>query len=47
MNRQTITYQPIGVIHSPFKQVKGTPIQNAFARDADGVVEVFDEFAEG
>ena len=47
MHRQTITYQPIGVIHSPFKQVKGTPIQNVFARDADGVVEVFEEFAEG
>lgn len=47
MNRETITYQPIGVIHSPFKQAVGTPIQGAFAPDAEGVVEVFEEFAEG
>ena len=33
---QTVTYRPIGVIHSAFKQVKGTPIQGVFAPDAQG-----------
>ena len=47
MNRETVTYQPIGVIHSPFRQKAGTPIQGVFAPDAQGVVEVFEEFAEG
>lgn len=41
-----IAYRPVGVIHSPFKEAKGTPIQGAFAPDAEGEVEVFEEFAE-
>ena len=44
---EAITYHPIGVIHSPFKEKIGTPIQGAFAPDAEGRVEVFEEFAEG
>jgi tRNA-Thr(GGU) m(6)t(6)A37 methyltransferase TsaA len=47
MGQQTITYRPIGVIHSPFKHIVGTPIQGVFAPEAEGVVEVFEEFAEG
>ncbi len=39
--------QPIGVIHSPFTQPRGTPIQSAFADGAAGSVTVFDEFREG
>jgi tRNA-Thr(GGU) m(6)t(6)A37 methyltransferase TsaA len=42
-----ITYKPIGVIHSPFKEPKGTPIQPQGARGIDGTVEVFPEYAEG
>lgn len=42
-----ITYRPIGVIHSPFKQPQGTPIQPSAARDIDGTVEVFPEYVEG
>jgi tRNA-Thr(GGU) m(6)t(6)A37 methyltransferase TsaA len=42
-----ITYKPIGVIHSPFKEPKGTPIQPAGAKGTDGRVEVFPEYAEG
>ena len=42
-----ITYKPIGVIHSPFKEPKGTPIQPEGARGIDGTVEVFAEYAEG
>ena len=42
-----IKYKPIGVIYSPFKEPKGTPIQPAGARGIDGTVEVFPEYAEG
>jgi tRNA-Thr(GGU) m(6)t(6)A37 methyltransferase TsaA len=39
--------KPIGIIHTPFKQAEGTPIQSSFAEGAKGIVEVFDEFAAG
>ena len=42
-----VKYKPIGVIHSPFKEAKGTPIQPRAAKDIDGTVEVFPEYAEG
>ena len=42
-----ITYKPIGVIHSPFKEPKGTPIQPASAKGADGTVEIFPAYVEG
>lgn len=38
---------PIGVIHSPFKKTKDTPIQPAFAQAVAGGIHVFDEFAAG
>jgi tRNA-Thr(GGU) m(6)t(6)A37 methyltransferase TsaA len=45
--KHEILYTPIGIIHSPFKEVKGTPIQPAGARGIDGNVEVFPEYARG
>ena len=42
-----IKYKPIGVIHSPFKEPKGTPIQPAGAKGTKGTVEIFPEYAEG
>ena len=42
-----IKYKPIGVIHSPFKEPKGTPIQPAGAKGIHGTVEVFPEYAKG
>lgn len=42
-----IRYQPIGVIHSPFKEPGGTPIQPKAAAGARGRVEIFHEYAEG
>jgi tRNA-Thr(GGU) m(6)t(6)A37 methyltransferase TsaA len=42
-----IKYKPIGIIHSPFKEPKGTPIQPAGAKRIDGTVEIFPEYAEG
>ncbi len=44
---QEIKYKPIGIIHSPFKEASGTPIQAAIAKDTEGIVEVFPEYAEG
>jgi tRNA-Thr(GGU) m(6)t(6)A37 methyltransferase TsaA len=42
-----ITYKPIGVIHSPFKEPRGTPIQPPGARGIEGRVELFPEYVEG
>jgi tRNA-Thr(GGU) m(6)t(6)A37 methyltransferase TsaA len=42
-----IIYTPIGIIHSPFKQPKGVPIQPTAAKGIKGEVEVFKEYADG
>jgi tRNA-Thr(GGU) m(6)t(6)A37 methyltransferase TsaA len=42
-----IRYVPIGIIHSPFKEPSGVPIQASAAEDTKGTVEVFPEFADG
>ncbi len=42
-----IKYKQIGIIHSPFKEPKGTPIQPSGAHGIIGSVEVFPEYAEG
>ena len=42
-----ISYRPIGVIHSPFTDIEGMPIQPTGAAGIRGTVEVFPEFAEG
>jgi tRNA-Thr(GGU) m(6)t(6)A37 methyltransferase TsaA len=42
-----IKYRPIGIIHSPFKEPKGTPIQPSAAAGIEGIVHVFPEYADG
>jgi len=42
-----IKYQPIGVIHSPFKDIEGMPIQPTGASKINGTIEIFPEFTEG
>jgi len=42
-----MSFVPIGVIHTPFKVAKGTPIQPAAGRDIEGTVELFAEFIPG
>jgi tRNA-Thr(GGU) m(6)t(6)A37 methyltransferase TsaA len=44
---QEITYEPIGVIHSPFAKPEGTPIQPGGAKGVRGTVEVRSAFADG
>lgn len=42
-----IEMKPIGVIHSPFDEPEGMPIQPAGAGDVKGTVEIFEEYREG
>ncbi len=41
-----ITYKPIGLIHSPFKEPKNVPIQ-ASASVTVGTIELYPEYVEG
>ncbi|MFZ5981102.1 MAG: tRNA (N6-threonylcarbamoyladenosine(37)-N6)-methyltransferase TrmO [Candidatus Zixiibacteriota bacterium] len=43
----TIVFEPIGIIHTPFKKLKGIPIQPRFARNFSGTVDIKPELVEG
>jgi tRNA-Thr(GGU) m(6)t(6)A37 methyltransferase TsaA len=47
VTQMKIKYQPIGVIHSPFKDTANMPIQPSGAVGIRGRVEVFPKFAAG
>ena len=40
-------FKPIGIIHSPYKEPVGMPIQPAGAKGIKGTIEIFEEFKEG
>jgi len=42
-----IKYNPVGVIHSPFKEPKGIPRQPTAGKGIQATVEVFPEYTEG
>ena len=42
-----IIMQPIGIIHSPYKEAKNIPIQGIFNTDIEAWIELKDEFANG
>ncbi|MBN2586933.1 MAG: tRNA (N6-threonylcarbamoyladenosine(37)-N6)-methyltransferase TrmO [Candidatus Fermentibacteraceae bacterium] len=42
-----ISLEPIGIIHSPFTEVEGMPIQPAGAKGVQGTVEVYGRFVDG
>ncbi|MBM9615075.1 tRNA (N6-threonylcarbamoyladenosine(37)-N6)-methyltransferase TrmO [Desulfobulbus rhabdoformis] len=42
-----ITYTPIGYFKTPFTALENVPIQPTEAKSAEGIIEVFPEFAEG
>ena len=44
---QEITMTPIGIIHSPYKQVKDMPIQGKFKPEVKAHIELKDEYAPG
>lgn len=42
-----MNFKPIGIVHSPFKEAIGVPIQPKAAKGIKGTIEVFAEFADG
>jgi tRNA-Thr(GGU) m(6)t(6)A37 methyltransferase TsaA len=42
-----IRFNPIGIIHTPFIEQKGTPIQPHRGRGVQGTVEIFPQYADG
>lgn len=43
---ESITINPIGVIHSSLRESKGAPIQPVYAKGNDGVVEIFEPYRQ-
>jgi tRNA (adenine37-N6)-methyltransferase len=44
---EKVTYQPIGIIRTPFSRKEDTPIQGCFSRGSKGRIELFPEYAAG
>ncbi len=42
-----VTYRPIGVLHTPFRDLSAMPIQPTSRASAPGTAEIFAEYAEG
>jgi tRNA-Thr(GGU) m(6)t(6)A37 methyltransferase TsaA len=42
-----ITYQPIGIIHSPFTDLSAMPIQPTSEASRSGHIEIYSAYAEG
>ncbi len=45
--KKEIILKPIGIIHTPYKEPEGMPIQGKFERDITGQVEIFPEYIQG
>ena len=43
----SITYNPIGIIYTPFENVKGIPIQPSAGKGIKGSIKIFNEFVTG
>lgn len=44
---ESITIKPIGIIHSPYKQTKGMPIQGAFKPGSQAWIELQPQYTAG
>jgi tRNA-Thr(GGU) m(6)t(6)A37 methyltransferase TsaA len=42
----SMTIKPIGVIHSSFTESEGSPIQPVYAKDSEGIVEVYEPYRQ-
>ena len=42
-----INFKPIGIIHSPFKQIEDMPIQPSAAQGIQGHIELNEEYVDG
>ena len=47
VSKGKICFDPIGIIHTPYKEPLGTPIQPVYSDNALATVEVFEEFSGG
>ena len=47
MRPDAATFHPIGIVHSPFKEKVGTPIQTCFDGPTEGRIEIFERYEEG
>jgi len=45
--KKEIKLKPIGIIHTPYKEPKGIPIQGKFEKIVKGTIEIFPEYQEG
>ncbi len=45
--KNEIGLKPIGIVHSPFREPKGAPIQPTAALDVEGTIEIFPEYVDG
>ena len=47
MRIDEVIYKPIGLIHSPFKNLEGMPIQPVGAKGVEGEIHLDEKYAEG
>lgn len=47
MSLEPVTFHPIGIVHSPYKEKVGTPIQPSFDNETPGTIEIFAPYQEG
>ncbi len=45
--KNQITINPIGIIHTPYKEIKDIPIQGIFKKDAQGWLELEHKYVKG
>ena len=45
--KEEIKLNPIGIIHTPYKESKGMPIQGKFEKGVTGRLELFTEYQDG
>ena len=43
----SVQYEPIGIIHTPFTTPVGTPIQPVAGKDIEGTIELFPGYTDG
>ena len=42
-----ITVRPIGIIYTPYKEIRSIPIQGVFGEDVEARIELKDEYTDG
>ena len=47
VGNKAIKLEPIGIIHTPYKEPKGIPIQGKFEKGVTGQAELFPKYKQG